>query len=282
MATVRKTPFELAGADGRPLRGEVRTAASGGGRPAVVICHGFKGFKDWGMFPHLAERLARAGFTAVSFNFSGSGVGTDGESFSEPERFAHDTYTRQLLDLSGVLEAVKAANLVPEMARPSEIGLLGHSRGGGIAIVKTVEDSEIRALVTWASISQPMRWPVDTVRQWRKDGKLDVVNSRTGQVLPLSTDILDDIERHEKGRLDIRTAAANVRVPWLIIHGGADEAVPVEEARALEQASRGRGRLKVIETGGHTLGARHPWQGSTPDLEEALDATVEWFAKELR
>ena len=47
---------------------------------AIRQPHGFKGFKDWGFFPHLADRLARAGLVAVSFNFSGSGVGPDGET----------------------------------------------------------------------------------------------------------------------------------------------------------------------------------------------------------
>src|ERR1041384_4679329 len=155
LATVKKTAFELRGADGGPLRGDVRTAASG--RPAVVICHGFKGFKDWGMFPHLAERLARAGLCAVSFNFSGSGVGADGESFSEPERFAHDTYTRQLGDLSEVLRALAEARLVPGLRAPPRVGLLGHSRGGGIAILKTAEDPAISTLVTWAAVSSGYR-----------------------------------------------------------------------------------------------------------------------------
>jgi len=82
MATVNTTQFELVGADGGPLRGDVRTQEKGADRPAVVICHGFKGFKDWGFFPHLAARIARAGMTAVSFNFSGSGVGPDGEKHS--------------------------------------------------------------------------------------------------------------------------------------------------------------------------------------------------------
>ena len=133
MATVKKTAFELEGADGGPLRGDVRTAASGARRPAVVICHGFKGFKDWGMFPPLAERLARAGLTAISFNFSGSGVGPDGDSFSEPTRFKHDTYTRQLTDLATVIEATDHARLASGLSQPSRIGLFGHSRGGGVA-----------------------------------------------------------------------------------------------------------------------------------------------------
>ncbi len=281
MATVKKTSFELVGADGGPLRGDLRTAAGGAGRPAVVICHGFKGFKDWGMFPHLADRLARAGLTVVSFNFSGSGVGAEEDSFNEPERFAHDTFTRQLFDLSAVLRALGDARLVPGMTPPSRTGLAGHSRGGGMAILKAAEDPGIGALVTWASISTPQRWAPDVVSRWRADGKLDVVNSRTGEVLSLLTDILDDIERNAAGRLDIRGAAGRVTAPWLIIHGDVDEAVPVEEAKILDRASGHRARLMVIEGAGHTFGARHPWQGSTRELDKAMDATVEWFGKEL-
>ena len=56
MSTMRKTRFQLNGSDGGPLRGEVRTGGRGEERPAVLICHGFKGFKDWGFFPKLAER----------------------------------------------------------------------------------------------------------------------------------------------------------------------------------------------------------------------------------
>ena len=279
MATIKKTPFELRGADGGPLRGDVRTA--GANRPAVVICHGFKGFKDWGMFPHLAERLARAGLTAVSFNFSGSGVGADGESFSEPDRFAHDTYNRQLDDLSEVLRVLSAARLVPGLGVPPRRGLLGHSRGGGVAILKTAEDPGIGALVTWSSISTGLRWSAETVRDWRAQGELEVVNTRTGDVLHLRTDILDDLEADRaRGRLDITAAAARIAVPWLILHGSEDESVPLAEAKALATAND-RASLRVIPGAGHTFGARHPWQGSTRELDEAMDATVDWFGREL-
>ena len=50
MSTASVTRVELTGADGGPLRGEVRTVQDGAGRPPVVICHGFKGSKDW-VFP---------------------------------------------------------------------------------------------------------------------------------------------------------------------------------------------------------------------------------------
>ena len=38
----------------------------GATRPVAVLVHGFKGFMDWGFFPHLSRRLAAAGFVAAS------------------------------------------------------------------------------------------------------------------------------------------------------------------------------------------------------------------------
>ena len=281
MATAKQMSFELRGADGGPMRGRVQTARPEEGRPAVIVCHGFKGFMDWGMFPPLAGRLANAGFTAISFNFSGSGVGPDGESFDEPERFARDTYLRQLADLETVCEAARDGTLVPGLVPPRRLGLFGHSRGGVAALFKASEDATASALVTWSSIANVHRWSPETVKQWRATGKLDVINTRTGQNLPISTDILDEVERHASGRLDLVKAAARVQAPWLIIHGDRDEAVAVENGRDLHRASAGKATFREIKGGGHTFGARHPWQGSTPELNQAMDATVEWFGRYL-
>ena len=51
------------------------------------MLHGFKGFTRWGFFPELSRRIAESGMVAVRFNMSGSGVGSDPESFSEPDAF---------------------------------------------------------------------------------------------------------------------------------------------------------------------------------------------------
>src|ERR687894_562892 len=78
MATPSLTKHSLPGALG-PILLDVRASGRSVPRPAVVIVHGFKGFKDWGMFPHLADRLGLAGFTAISLNMSGSGVDDSGD-----------------------------------------------------------------------------------------------------------------------------------------------------------------------------------------------------------
>ena len=281
MATVRTFPFVLPGADGGPLRGEIRSQSLTEARPAIVICHGFKGFKDWGFFPHVAARLAQAGIAAISFNFSGSGVGPDGESFSEPERFRRGMPSADLEDIRVVWDAVQGGGLVGGLAPPTVMGIFGHSRGGATALLHAAEHPECRALVTWAAISSYFRWGAETVRRWREQGSLDIVNQRTGEVLPLGVGYLEDLDAHG-ARLDLLDAARRVGAPWLIVHGSVDETVKVEEAKVLQAAARSAPtKLAVVDGGSHTLGARHPWDGSTPQLDRAMDLTVDWFVRNL-
>lgn len=275
MATPARRAFSLTGADGGPLRGEIRSGT--GSRPAVVLVHGFKGFKDWGYFPVAAERLALAGFAVVTFNFSGSGVGAAGDTFDEPQRFRHNTYSNELEDLGTVLAELGRGGLG---VQATKVGLLGHSMGGGVAVLRTATDRAIAALVTWSATARFGRlWSGDQVAQWRRSGTLEVVNQRTGERLPLATDILDDLERNA-ARLDVLAAAAAIRVPWLVVHGSADESVPASDASDLADRAPGS-HLLLIKNAGHTFGIKHPWAGTTPQFNQVLDASVDWFSRHL-
>ena len=278
MATPTLTRHRLPGALGDILI-DVRAGGRASPRPAVVVVHGFKGFKDWGLWPPLADRLARAGVSAVTFNLSGSGVDDSGE-FVFPERFGHNTFTAEVQDLRRVVDALAAGEL--GVAPPSAIGLLGHSRGGGISILFTAGDHRVSALVTWAAISTVERWPEAKRVAWRKAGVLPVENARTGQVLPMYPGILDDIE-HNAAQLDIEAAAARVAVPWLIVHGGEDESVPLLEGERLAAAaSESRARFLPVAGAGHTFGAAHPMPATPPEaLGRVVDATLSFFATEL-
>jgi len=278
MATPTLTRHTLYGVLGRILV-DVRAAGRSSPRPAVVVLHGFKGFKDWGMFPPFSDRLARAGITAVTPNLSGSGVDDEG-NFSRPDRFSRNTFSAELEDLGRVVAALAAGEL--GVVPPTGIGLVGHSRGGGIAVLQTARDPRVRALVTWAAISSVERWTPAEQQAWRAAGVKEIVNARTGERLPLSTDILDDIGRHAGGTLDILDAAARVVVPWLIVHGGADEAVSPLEGESLRAASpRDTTTLLLVEGAGHTFGAVHPWKGTSPELERVFDASLAHLAAAL-
>jgi len=279
MATPTLTKHSLPGALGEILV-DVRAGGRESPRPAVVVLHGFKGFKDWGMFPPLSDRLARAGVTAVTPNLSGSGVDDTGE-FTLPDRFAHNTFSAELNDLGVVLDALGRDEL--GVAAPSSIGLVGHSRGGGMAVLQAARDPRIRALATWAAISSVERWAPAEQAEWRAAGVKQIVNARTGQKLPLYPDVLDDVARNARGSLDIMAAARRIEAPWLIVHGAADEAVSAMEGEALYAASsRASTSHLMIKDAGHTFGAAHPWKGDTPALRQVFDATLSHLAAHLR
>src|SRR3954454_9514679 len=183
--TLTPTTFEIPCRDGLTIRGDLYRPASPVG--SVVICHGFKGFAHWAFFPYLASKLAQAELTAITFDFSGSGIGPDRESFTQPEAFASNTFTRELEDLELLEEYARRRRWIS-----GKFGLLGHSRGGGMAILyAAAEGSMVGSLVTWAAISYPNRWSPEDVLTWRKRGYSDITNSRTGQVMKLGTDLLD-------------------------------------------------------------------------------------------
>jgi len=278
MATPTLTKHTLPGALGEILI-DVRAGGRGSPRPAVVVVPGFKGFKDWGMFPPFAERLARAGLSAVSVNLSGSGVDDEG-GFTLVERFGHNSYSAELVDALQVVDALARGAL--GVAAPSSIGLVGHSRGGGIGVLAAAEDRRITALATWAAISSVERWSPAEQRGWREAGVKEIVNARTGQRLPLYPDVLDDIERNANGRLDILGAAGRLAIPWLIVHGTEDESVSSLEAEALHAAAKGDSvRHLPIDGAGHTFGTVHPWQGETPAFRLVADETLGFLAAHL-
>lgn len=276
MATPVLTTHVIDGALG-PIEIDVRAQSRTQPRPAMLILHGFKGFKDWGMFPPFAERVARSGVSAVTCNVSGSGVA--GQEFSHPDRFARNTYSRELHDIAAVIEALMTGAL--GVAPPPRLGLVGHSRGGGLAILAAAGDERVSVLVTWAAISTVARWDAQTIAGWRQRGSLPDVNSRTGQVLQRDVEVLEDVLANAEGTLNIRAAAARLHCPWLLVHGTDDQAVPVAEAEALLAVAPATTAPLLLPGAGHTFGAVHPWRGSTPELDQTMESTIRWCLRVL-
>jgi alpha-beta hydrolase superfamily lysophospholipase len=253
-----------------------------GERPAVVICHGFKGFMEWGFFPHLASLLAARGFVAVRFNLSGAGMRPGNELVTDLAAFRENTYSRELADLLAVLSSL-GETIAPGRVDRRRLGLFGHSRGGGNALLAAAAPAwreRVRALVTWAAIAEVDRFTPEQKEDWRRAGELPVVNARTGQRLALGLGLLDEVEQR-RAELDLLAAAAARGAPWLIVHGGEDESVPVAEAHRLAAHAGGPKELLVLPGAHHTLGVRHPFAGPTPQLIQALNATQRWFRAHL-
>jgi NAD+ synthetase len=279
---MERIPYVLAAGPHGPLRGDVYLPDHTRGAPVVVGCHGFKGFKDWGFWPETGRRHAEAGLVLVTFNFSGSGIGEDLEVLSELDRFESNTIGKELEDLGAVLDAVALRAVPLKGADARRLGLLGHSRGGGVALVRASRDPRVRAVATWSAVSSFTRFGERDRDLWRRQGYLEVENQRTKQVLRVGVGLLEDLEAHGDA-YDPVLAAKRLRVSALVIHGEADESVPVEEGRKLARAlGPGVGELAVIPGAGHTFGMGHPPSGTVdPAFETVLSRTVAWFQEHL-
>lgn len=261
--------LKIDGSRERPIMLDVFYKATGRPKPLVIFCHGFKGFKDWGHFNLIAKTFADAGFVFCKFNFSFNG-GTEEQviDFPDLEAFGQNNISTELNDLGVLIDAwQKPHQFIPDTEVNREhLTVIGHSRGGGSSILKTAEDSRVKQLITLASISQIGRLFENPafLEKWKKEGVIYIPNGRTLQQMPMYYQYYEDFVLN-KERLDIQQAAANIKVPWLIVHGDNDNVVPIQDAKNLNELNP-NSELLVIENGDHTFGGMHPWtEDELPD-----------------
>lgn len=240
----------------------------------IIHVHGFKGFKDWGFNPFLAQFFAEQGYFVVTFNFSHNGIGKNPLDFTELDKFAENTFSLEVKELKEIINCYKSGFF--GKIGNNKIGLLGHSRGGGISILNGNHD-DVSCIAVWASVATFERYGSKQIEDWEKKGFVVVINTRTSQVMRMNRTLLEDI-RDNKENLDIIKAVKKLKKPLLIVHGKEDLAVPVKEANMLfEAANQSISELYIIESTGHTFNAVHPFNGSNPKLDKALIKTKEFF-----
>ncbi len=277
----RKKNLQIPGSDGRPLLLDIFYAGQTP-RPVVIYAHGFNGFKDWGKFDLIADQFAEAGFCFVKFNFSHNGTTPQApEDFLDVEAFGRNNYSRERYDLQQVINYLQSSgNLYGAAIDPQKLFLLGHSRGGGVVLLKAAEEKRVKAVATWASVSEAKTpwgtWPPERLQRWKETGVDYYTNSRTRQQLPLYYQLYEDFAANEE-RLNIVEAVKKLQVPLLICHGTTDEAVPVSNAHKLTEAAR-QAELFLVESD-HVFGRKHPWlEDSLPQPAQAVvEKTVAFF-----
>jgi len=273
--------FTLTNGSGELIRGDLRYSEGTKNAPVIIICHGFKGFKDWGFFPLVSENLAHDGYVTIIFNFSRNGIGSDFQNFTELDKFEQNTFSHELADLKCIVDAVEQGEIGKGIIDSEKIGLLGHSRGGGVALLYASKDERIQSLVTWSAIAKVDRYNEEEKKRWKKEGFIEVENKRTKQIFKIGKTFLEDITKNSK-KLDIRDAASELDIPTLIIHGEQDEAVPVDEAKRIyEKLNTYSKALEIIEDATHTYGMSHPVEGISRQYEIVFDLTESWFDNHL-
>jgi len=272
----------IPGADKLPITLDIFFVKEQEQKPVVIYAHGFNGFKDWGNFDLIAEKFLAAGYVFVKFNFSHNGTTPETpEEFTNLEAFGNNNYTKQLTDLQLVMDWVcDPGNKYQSILDIDNIFLIGHSMGGGIAILYAAEDKRVKKLITWASISECKTpwgsWPVDKMDEWKQTGVAWYHNSRTHQQMPMYYQLYEDYIQNRE-RLDIQKAIGQLDIPVLICHGTADPAVPVESAYTLK--NRQPSAQLFINDSDHVFGRKHPW--TDHELPAAMKEVVEACLKFL-
>ena len=213
--------------------------------PILIILHGWGGNAEL-MLP-LALPLHRAGMNILLLDARNHGR-CDSASFSSLPRFAEDA--------GEAVDWVKAHCSDPRQ----RIALLGHSVGGGAVLFEASRRYDIVAVISIAVFAHP---------EWMMRRYLERF------MLPdfCIAWILHYIERligHRYSGIAPMNTACLIRCPVLLVHGTADETVPVTDAHAIQDHCRGnKPELLLIE-------------GGTHDSVEEIERHGDWLVAFLR
>ncbi len=226
--------------DGITLRGRILFPSERPSRlyPTIIICHGIPGSgaarpKDDPGYERLAQEFTSEGIAAVIFNFRGCG--------DSGGNFDMIGWTR---DLDAVLDVV----LNKPHVDPSRVMLLGFSGGGAAAIRVAAENDKIFSL---AVVGTPSDFGI-----FEKDPEKIVEDFKERGIIR-DQDFPKDLDRWLAGFVEIepkRWISHFSGKHLLIIHGDADELIPVDQAYELkERAPEGISELEIIPGGVHRL-----------------------------
>ncbi len=225
---------ETIASDGLRLSAHFARPAGSGRYPGAVLCHGFPSgprgaATSAATYPELADRVARdAGWTALAFNFRGTGT-SEGD-----------------FSISGWITDLRAAvGVLAEQA--TGVWVVGSGEGGTLAVCEAAADDRVRGVATLAA-------PV-SLREWTRDPARLIAHARRIGMMhtPGYPDDPGAWGREVTG-LDPRAAArALAPRPLLVLHGSADELVPPSEARTLAEAAGPAAELRLVHAASHRL-----------------------------
>ncbi|MBI5020293.1 MAG: alpha/beta fold hydrolase [Ignavibacteriales bacterium] len=277
--SIRLEHFDIYNQGGNRIHGDIRYAPTLKEMPVIVICHSFMAFKDWGFFPFVATRFAECGYVTVIFNFSGNGVEGDNDRITNFDSFEKNTFLKEVEDLKTVIDSIWNGEIGAGIIDRSNIILLGHSRGGGVAILEAARDDRVKAMVSWSTIGTFIRWTEHQKKVWREYGFFPLAKNTTASPLRLGTDLLHEIE-NEKVQLDLLSAAARIKTPWLLIHGKTDKTVSVKETEMLLTAAvNSKAELLLLDHVGHLYDAATKEEDDYKTIEMVFQKTKDWLQK---
>jgi pimeloyl-ACP methyl ester carboxylesterase len=256
MPELRRLPFEIRNAGGERIDAVWRAAAPDtataladpAAAPLVVIGHGVTSHWDRPWQTEFSVALGNAGVASVLVSFAGNGA-SEG-------RFEDVTPTKEAADLGSVLDALETWGV-------RRLAYAGHSMGAAVGVLRASTDQRIKALVSLAGMFHVHAFMQRTFGHLPFGG---LMLDKPG--CPWNAALAADGLR--LGTLDVQAAA--VRVPWLLVHGDADELVPLQDAVDARAAAGGNPDLVVLP------GVDHRFTDAIPEMCETV---VPWLVRHL-
>lgn len=283
-ASIRTAEWSLPGADGETIYCSTDFREGESPRLAVILAHGFKGYKDYGFIPVLSRALAASLPVAVHrFNFSHSGMTNDTATFARPDLFERDTWNKQVADLDAMICCV-ASGKAPATQAGTPFALVGHSRGGVSCLLsagRRARDNSApapSAVVTLAAPDRCCSMSEDAKTSLRGIGFIESPSSRTGQSLRVGRVWLDEQDQDPGGH-DLEALCALITCPVLAVHGEQDPTVPPTCAASIVRSCR-LGDSVLIPGADHVFNTPNPADLAapmSPPHVAALDRIVKLF-----
>ncbi len=242
----------------KPISIDARWVYDGKKHPVVLFIHGFKGFKDWGTFNLIANYFASSGFAFIKMNLSHNGTTLKKPTeFADLESFSLNNFSIELDDIQLVIDHLFGQHcLIPHLDL-DRVYLAGHSRGGGLAILKASEDNRIQKCAAWAPIvSVEHLFRAIDLESWKEEGVYFIENARTQQQMPVKWQIMEDYFLHEE-RLNVLEAAKKLS-HLLLVYATEDLAIPFADARLFASQLPSASTM-VIAGAEHTFGGSEPF-----------------------
>ncbi len=257
----------------KPILTDVFYKQTNSKKPVVIFCHGYKGYKDWGVWNLMANSFVENDLFFVKLNFSHNGGTLENPiDFPDLEAFGENNFTLELDDLEDVINwVVNNISFVNEIDI-TNITLIGHSRGGGIVSIKASENKNISKVITLNGVSDyGNRFPKgDDLIKWENEGVMYVTNGRTKQEMPHYYQFYKNFIEYEK-RLTIERAIKKLEKPMLIVSGREDVVVIPKEGELMHSWNP-KSEVFFVDKMNHTLGAKHPW--AEDKIPKHLDSVV--------
>ena len=272
----------IQGKHSKPIVADVFYKENHQPKKIVVFCHGYKGFKDWGAWNLMAEAFAEAGFFFIKFNFSHNGGTAENPiDFPDLEAFGNNNYTKELDDLESVIDWISSEEKFKNEVEINDISIIGHSRGGGIVLLKANEDARVKKVISLAAVCDfgSRSSTIGDLENWKKTGVKYVLNGRTKQNMPHFYQFYLNFKENEE-RLNIRKAVGSLKIPQLIIHGDKDTSVSIDEGKKIHSWNT-ESQFEVIKNADHVFNVSHPWkkENMSKELEEVTVLCVAFLKK---